>query len=57
MSSLNLSGALADPEQPCRLLAGQPALAGLSLLRQYHAYNATMESLFGVVVDGSPQVF
>jgi hypothetical protein len=38
-------------------VAGEPTIAGLPLLRQYHSYNATVESLFGVVVNGGAQIF
>jgi hypothetical protein len=54
---LNLTRAPAFPDQPSRLAARQPSVAGLALLGQDDAHNASVQTFCGVVIDGSSQIF
>jgi hypothetical protein len=54
---LNFTGSPAGAQQCSGFIAAQPSGARRVSGRQYHAHGSAVKSLFGVMVDGSAEVF
>src|SRR5476649_2642151 len=57
MDSLSFSVSPATLNQRRRLISREPPIARLAFGRQRYPYNASVEPLIGVVVDGRPKGF